>query len=228
MSRLFIGSREIDFINDIAREVMKDIVGTTVKYYSVDYTKTMVHEIYQESAAKFTSHPIEIAARVDWKSTEQKTNEFGHDEIRTMDVYIHVRDMIEKKINIRTGDYISYGETFYEITGAVFNDIMFGQVEYRMSYKLTCVQAREDEFIAKIIGPTWEGHADEDAVQKNFHQQRGFETNREGPTGDVRDLVRKGVLEKPLGGPREVSERGSDVNYDSSFYSEPDEEPEES
>jgi hypothetical protein len=87
------------------------------------------------------------------------------------------------------------------------------------------VQARKDEFLAKILGPTWEGYSDPDAVKKNWYQQRGFAHNKEGPTGDVRDLVRKGVLDQPLGGPREVSERGSEIDGDSSFYDDPSEEP---
>src|SRR5574338_434560 len=155
----------MDFVNDIAREILKDVAGVTIMYYSIDFARTMVHDVYNESVEKVFSHPIEIAARVDWKPTEVKTNEFGHDEVRSIDVYIHVRDMIERRINVKTGDYISFGETFYEVTAAVFNDIMFGQVEYRMSYKLTCVQARDDDFIAKVIGPTWEGYDDADAVK---------------------------------------------------------------
>lgn len=225
MPRLFVGTKEINFFNDIAREIMKDIVGSTIIYFSLDYAKTMVHDLYQESPEKVFAHGVEVAARIDWKPTEVLTNQFGHDETRTMDVYIHVRDMIEKKIKIRTGDYISFGETFYEITAAVFNDIVFGQVEYRMAYKLTCVQARENDFIAKIVGPTWEGYSDPDAVKNNFYQQRGFEHNKEGPTGDIRDLRKNGILERPLGGPREISERADDIPHQSSFYSEPDDEP---
>jgi len=215
----------LDFVNDITREVIKDITGQKIMYYSIDYSRTMVHDLYQEAPEKVFNHPVEIAARVDWVPTEVTTNEFGHDEIRTIEVYVHVRDMIERKINVQTGDFIAFGDTFYEITSKVFNDVAFGQVEYRMAYKLTCVQAREDEFLAKVTGPSWEGDADADAVQTNFYQQRGFANNKEGPTGDTRDLVKKGVLDRPLGGPREVSERGSDTSFDSSFYDEPDEEP---
>lgn len=225
MPRLFVGPRELDFFNDIGREIIKDISGQKVYYYPISYAKTMVDDLYQESPEKVFDHPIEIACRVSWNPAEVTTNQFGHDEIRQIEVFIHVRDVIERKINIQTGDYLAFGDLFYEVTSAIFNDIVFGQSEYRMGYKLSCVQARQDEFMAKLLGPTWEGFSDPDAVQKNFYQQRGFEHNKEGPTGDTRDLVKKGVLDQPLGGPREVSTRGSDIAHDSSFYDEPDEEP---
>lgn len=227
MPRLFVGPREIDFFNDISREVIKDIVGQVVYYYSIDYAKTMVDELYRESPEKVFDHPVKLDVRVSWVPTEVKTDQFGHDEVRQIDVFVHVRDVVGKRLNLATGDYLSFGETFYEVVSCVFDDIVFGQPEYRMGYKLTCVQARRDEFVAKLIGPTWEGNSDADAVQHDFHQQRGFEHNREGQTGDVHDLVQKGVLDPPLGGPREVSQRGSDVADDSAFYDEPDEEPAE-
>ena len=40
MPRLFLGPREMDFFNDIAREVNKDIVGQTVRYYSINIAKS--------------------------------------------------------------------------------------------------------------------------------------------------------------------------------------------
>lgn len=219
MPRLFLGPREMDFFNDIAREVNKDIVGQTVRYYSINIAKTMVDELYHESPEKVFENPIVLDARVTWQPTEVTTNEFGHDEIRTLEVFVHVRDVITRGVRIMTGDYIAFGETFYEITAAVFADIVFGQPEYRMGYKMTCVQARQSEFITKIVGPTWEGYSDPDAVQDTFVQQRGLAHNREGLTGDEHDLVKRGVLDPPLTGQREVSDRGG---AGSAFYDETD------
>jgi hypothetical protein len=224
---LFIGPRELDLFNDISREVMKDIAGQQVHLYPIDYARTMVHDVYQEAPERVFDTPITIDARVTWQPTEVTTNEFGHDEIRTIEVFVHVRDMLERGVQVQTGDFLSFGESFYEITSCVFSDVVFGMPEYRMGYKMTCVQTRQDEFVARIVGPTWEGFSEDDAVKEDFYQQRGFESNQEGATGDVRDLVRKGALEKPLGGPREVSRRGSDIADDSSFYDEPDGEPQE-
>lgn len=220
MARLFIGRRELDFFNDISRELMKDVIGQKIYYYSVDYARTLVHDVYQEAPQKVFEHPIEIAALVSWNKSELKTGPSGHDSIRELTIFLHARDLVYRKINVVMGDFISYGDSFYEITGVVVNDNVFGQVEYSMGVMLTCVQARQDQFMAKILGPTWEGYSDPDAVQETFYQQRGFATNPEGPTGDTRDLIRKGVLDEPLEGVREVSTKGASHSDDSSFYDE--------
>ena len=220
MPKLFVGTRELDFFNDISREIMKDVIGQKVFYYPIDYARTLVHDLYQEAPQKVFDHPIEIAALVKWNQSELNTGIAGHDSIRQLDVHLHVRDLIYRKINIAMGDFISYGESFYEVVGIVGADTVFGQVEYEMGVKLSCIQSREDQFMARILGPTWEGFADDDATQTTFHQQRGFPTNEEGDTGDTRDMIRKGVLEEPLEGTREVSTKGGSRNDDSSFYDE--------
>jgi len=81
-------------------------------------------------------------------------------------------------------------------------------------------QARKGQFIAKVFGPTSEAYSDPDAVQTTFVQQRGFDENRLGKTGDVRDLQRTGVLDAPLTGPAEVSPSGDPENVGSAFYDE--------
>lgn len=218
MARLFVGQRELDFFNDISREIMKDVIGQKVFYYPIDYARTLVHDLYQEAPQKVFDHPIEIAALVKWNQSELQTGIAGHDAIRKLEVYLHTRDLIYRKINVAMGDFISYGDSFYEVTGLVGADTVFGQIEYQMGVMLSCVQARQDQFMARILGPTWEGY--EDGSQTTFHQQRGLPTNEEGETGDTRDLVRKGVLETPLEGTREVSPDGGSRTDDSSFYDE--------
>jgi hypothetical protein len=74
--------------------------------------------------------------------------------------------------------------------------------------------------VSKVFGPTSETHTDADAVQKDFYQQRGFESNDEGGTGDMRDLVRKGVLDPPISGPAKVKADDDVTRDDASFYDE--------
>jgi hypothetical protein len=74
--------------------------------------------------------------------------------------------------------------------------------------------------LAKIFGPTSEAYSDSDAVQDTFVQQRGFEKNRLGETGDIRQLRENGVLDNPISGPKEVSPKGEPRGVGSSFYDE--------
>lgn len=87
--------------------------------------------------------------------------------------------------------------------------------------KLVGVKAREGLFKAPVIGPTDISRTDPDAVQTEYHQQRGEPLDQNGDlTGDKRDLVDNGVLDKPLTGPKEVSERGDPQGVGSAFYDE--------
>ena len=61
---MFITNREIDLINNITNEVIKDICGQTIIYYAIneEYTKT---NFYSESDQKVFDTPLEIPAEVD-------------------------------------------------------------------------------------------------------------------------------------------------------------------
>ncbi len=72
--------------------------------------------------------------------------------------------------------------------------------------------------MAKVFGPTSESYSDPDAVQETFVQQRGFDKNKLGETGDIRQLRENGVLDKPISGPKEVSPKGDPRGVGSSFY----------
>ena len=128
--------------------------------------------------------------------------------------------MLDKGIEILEGDFFSYGSTFFEVIKAPLSNTIFGQIEHKRFITISGRQARKDQFISKIFGPTSEEYTDNDAVQDTFVQQRGYKENRLGATGDVRDLRKNGVLEEPLSGPQEVSPKGDSTKVGSSFYSD--------
>ena len=136
-------------------------------------------------------------------------------------MYLQYRDLVDKGINVNIGDFFSFSDVFYEITERVFMRNIYGMPEHKDGVKLVGVKAREGLFSAPTLGPTDISYTDADAVQKEFDQQRGerFDKNGEA-TGDKRDLVDNGVLDKPLSGPKEVSERGDTTGAGSSFYDE--------
>jgi hypothetical protein len=219
MARLFITPREIDFINDIAKEVMKDVNAQKIYYYSIDRERSRIHDVYDEAIDKIFDHPLEIPAFVDWQESEVRANEFGTEQIRSINVYISSRDLIQKGIDVKEGDFLSYGTQFFEIVRSTTSRSIYGQVEYADGINLVCREARQGAFITKVLGPKGEEYSDDDAIQETFVQERGYENNSQGPTGDVRDLQRRGVLDKPISEPREISPRGDDKNT-SAFYDE--------
>ena len=222
MSRLFITPREINFISDITKELIKDVVGQKIYYYSISELKTKAHDVYNEALQKVYDNPIAIDALVDNNfQTETKIDKFGIDAQFKIEVFVQYRDLVDKGINVNIGDFFSFSDIFYEITERAFMRNIYGLPEHKDGVKLVGVKAREGLFKAPTLGPTDIARPDADAVQDTFVQQRGEAFDIDGnPTGDKRTLVDNGVLDKPLTGPKEVSERGDPDKVGSSFYDE--------
>jgi hypothetical protein len=222
MARLFITPRELNFISDITKEIIKDVVGQKVYYYPISEIKTKTHGVYNEALKKIYDNPIILDAFVDSNfQNDTKIDKFGIDTQFKVEVYIQYRDLVDKGINVNIGDFFSFSDIFYEITERNFMRNIYGMPEHKDGVRLIGVKARESLFNAPVLGPTDIEYTDADAVQKQFYQQRGNSVDQNGdPTGDKRDLVESGVLDKPLTGPKEVSEKGDPNSVGSAFYDE--------
>lgn len=214
MARLFITPRELDFISDITKEIVKDVSGQKIYYYRSRSDMSDVNDLYQEAIDKVFDPPIELEALVEWGEYEQTSTNFGVDAKNNVKVSIHYRDLLDKDVAVRAGDFFSYGPAFYEVVQCVKISKIFGQVEHTTGVRLEGRYARQGLIAKKAIGPTGEHYTDADAVQKVFVQQRGVSSNELGETNDKRQLVENGVLDGPITGPRKVTEDG----ISSSFY----------
>jgi len=219
MSRLFITPREINFINDIAKEVIKDVVGQKIYYFPISVDKTRVHDVYEEASEKIFENPIEIGALVKYQPQDIRANYFGSEEYYTIEAYLQERDLLDKGITVLEGDFFSYGQVFFEVITAPDSTTIYGEIEHKGFITLTGKQARKGQFLARVFGPTDERYSDPDAVENTFVQQRGFSENIQGPTGDVRSLQANGVLTKPIiSQPAQVSLKGDPQRVGSAFY----------
>lgn len=215
MPRLFLGQKEADFFSDLTKEIIKDVAGQKIFYYTVREDLSDVHDVYEEAMHKIFNPPILIECLVDWQPSEVKTTKFGHEQIKVITAYLHNRDLIDRDINVRQGDFISYGEFFFEITSFIHEKLVYGQVERVSSVKLTAKQTRIENIYKKALGPTSESYIEDNAIQTTFEQQRG------APEHDIRQLQKDGVLDEPISGPKKVSPDGSvkSVNgIGTSFY----------
>lgn len=217
MPRLFITPREIDFFNDISTELTHDIVGQKIYYYPISLEKSDTHPIYEEAIRKVFEDPIEIEALVEWNPSDVSTTRFGHDKTANITVYIQSRDMVRRQIELREGDFFTYGSQIFEVVSVrVFRNI-YGQVEYDDGIEMKGKQTRKDVFAVIPQGPTAEFYTDEDATQDTFKQKRGITDNHE--------LIDNGVLDAPdISEPAEVSPRGttSPSKAKPGFYGEGD------
>ena len=210
MARLFVTPREIDLISDLTKEIHKDVIGQVIYYYSVREDISEVHDVYEEAMEKVFDAPIEIDARLEWQSKEVSTDRFGHHSVYNITAYLHYRDVIDRGLEVKVGDYFSYGDNFFEITSMKYDSLIYGQIEHYTGFVLTAKTARKGQIDVRPIGPTEEIYTDADAIQEDFTQQRGDHTK-----GDRRELVEDGVIPKPETGSKSVNKRGSSK---SSFY----------
>jgi hypothetical protein len=189
MPRLFITSKEIEYMNDVVKEVIKDIVGQKIFYYPVSKTGTKVDKIYNESDKKVFENPIELDVLIGQPQWEGKFNKFGYQQNATVEILVQARDLIDKRVQIFQGDYFVYGDAAFEIVSYLNMNNIFGQEEYESAYKIIGKLALPGEFdSSSLFNPTKES-IDNSGIQNTFEQQRGIEEDSSGkPTGDIRQV----------------------------------------
>ena len=153
MARMFITNREIDLINNITNEVIKDICGQTIIYYAIneEYTKT---NFYSESDQKVFDTPLEIEVLVEYTGESEVTmTKFGMDSIFEISVFFHNKDLLNKNIVLREGDFIQYVGRFFEITKLTRPKDIFGQNENIVGIHANCRTARKEQFRTMVVLP---------------------------------------------------------------------------
>lgn len=210
MSRLFIGPREQQFISDITKEYVKDVVGQYIVYFPVSIIHTKVHELYEEAIEKVYENPIKLDVLASQTTRTQKFNQFSLDSEGEMEIFVQPKDLVDKNIEMFAGDYFMYGDELFEVMTINTLENIYGQAEYERGVKLTAKLARAGEFdlidFKNLLNNS--KSFQESMVQKRFVQQRGFSENEEGFTADrreMRDRLGDDMADIALGeGPRKV------------------------
>jgi len=209
MSRLFLTPRELNFISDITKEIVRDVIGTRIYYYAINENRTKVDGVYNEATQKVFDAPVIIDCIVDSRYQEDtKIDSFGIDQRYKLEAFVQYRDIVDKGLTVSIGDFFSFSDVFYEVTEVVVMRNVYGLPEHRDGVKLVGTKARAGQFDAVLIGPTDYGRPETDAVQTTFEQQRGQASNSEGLTGDRRELQRDEVVGPPITGAKAVSPDG--------------------
>ena len=144
---LFLGEKERDYVKQVNDELIERIVGQDLLYYPISLEHTNFHPIYGESINKVYYPPIRVYALVTWQGYATTTTNLGVDRRPSIKVNFHKRRLTEDQdIFVREGDFILYGESFYEIITLNEPKTMFGQIEHRMEIEATCIKARKGVF----------------------------------------------------------------------------------
>lgn len=147
---LFLGEKERNFVKQINDEVIERVIGQTVTYYPISREHTNYHPVYGEAIQKTFLSPVKVLALVEWEGSKTETKIFGVDRVTSITVNFHRRRLTEDQdLYVREGDFLLYGDVFYEIVTLAEVKNLFGQVDHKFEIQAKCIKARESVFNAK-------------------------------------------------------------------------------
>ena len=147
---LFLGKKERDLVKQINDELVEKIIGQQVLYYPIDLRATQFHELYGEAIKKTYLPPIRIYALVEF--TDYSTDYMesaGIDKSWEIMIHFHKRRLEEDQdLYVREGDFVLYGDYYYEIVSLSEPKLLFGQVGREFEIAARCKRARKGLFDA--------------------------------------------------------------------------------
>ena len=147
---LFFGKKERDLVKQVNDELIEKVIGQQILYYPIDLETTKFHDLYGEAIEKTFLPPIRVYALVEFTSFSTKYMEgVGIDAESEIEVHFHKRRLEEDQdLFVREGDFILYGERYYEIIKLSSARKLFGQVNQTFETSATCKRARKGLFDA--------------------------------------------------------------------------------
>jgi hypothetical protein len=144
---MFLGKKERDYTKQVNDEVIERVVGQQIVYYPISYDKTNFHPLYGEAIEKTFLPPIRVYALINWEGDGTVTPNYGLDKESKIIINFHRRRLTEDQdLFVREGDFVCYGDRFYEIVKLNEPRELFGQANHRFEITATCIQARKGLF----------------------------------------------------------------------------------
>ena len=147
---LFLGKKERDLVKQINDELIEKVIGQQILYYSIDMKTTDFHDLYGEAIEKTYLPPVRVYALVEFTdfSTDYLSSG-GIDKTWEINVDFHKRRLEDdQNIYVREGDFVLYGDYYYEIVKLSEDTKLFGQVQNGFDIYARCRRARKGLFDA--------------------------------------------------------------------------------
>ncbi len=144
---MFFGEKERDLVKQVNDELAERVVGQTIAYYPISIEESNFNDIYGESIEKVSLPPVRVFAYVE-VDNEQINDRYGYEYRSSLTVNFNRKRLTEdQNLFVRVGDFVQYGEEFYEIV-RTYNDTRyyFGQVEHKFQISAECITARSGDF----------------------------------------------------------------------------------
>ena len=148
---MFFGKKERDLVKQVNDEVIERVVGQQVLYFPIDLEHTNFHPLYGEAIEKTFLPPVRVHALVEFQGIETAFLEnVSLDKLTKIKVNFHKRRLTEdQNLFVREGDFLRFGEVFYEIVKLIEPKLLFGQAEHRFEVQAECIRARDGVFNAE-------------------------------------------------------------------------------
>ena len=148
---MFLGKKEKDLVKQINDEIIERVVGQGVLYFPINIEHTNYHPLYGEAMEKTFMHPIRVYALVEYQGIETSDmDNFAIDKSTKIKINFHKRRLTEdQNLFVREGDFVRFGEIYYEIIKLIEPKLLFGQPESRFEIQAECIRAREGLFNAE-------------------------------------------------------------------------------
>jgi len=147
---MFLGEKERNLVKQVNDEVAERVLGQQVLYYSIDVDHTNFHPLYGEAMEKTFLPPVRVYAMVEFQGIETSYLEsVGVDKITKITVKFHKRRLTEDQdLYVREGDFVLYGDIYYQIVKLTESKQLFGQIDHRFEIIAECNRARDGLFNA--------------------------------------------------------------------------------
>jgi len=147
---LFFGKKERDLVKQVNDELIEKVIGQQILYYPIDLETTRFHDLYGEAIEKTFLPPVRVYALVEFTEFSTKYMEnVGIDAESEIQVHFHKRRLEEDQdLFVREGDFVLYGNKYYEIVTLSKPKNLFGQVEHSFEISAKCRKARKGLFDA--------------------------------------------------------------------------------
>ncbi len=147
---LFLGEKERDLVKQVNDELVEKVIGQQILYYPIDMESTNFHDLYGEALEKTFLPPVRVYALVNFdEEGSSYLDSVGIDSMSQITVHFHKRRLTEDQdLFVRQGDFVLYGERYYEIVKTSSSRKLFGQVNQTFEISATCKRARKGLFDA--------------------------------------------------------------------------------
>ena len=144
---MFFGKKERDLVKQVNDELAERIIGQPIAYYPISIEESNFNDTYGEAIDKVSLPPVRVYAYVEVEN-EQTNERYGYEYLTKLTVNFNEKRLTkDQNLFVRVGDFIQYGDQFYEIV-KTYNDTRyyFGQVEHKFQISTECIRARQGSF----------------------------------------------------------------------------------